>query len=110
MILENWYLIFSHFCFYNFHQLSHDFSYRLLIFKSKQLIKSLHIKNAHIINNIPHNEVADYLKKSNIFWFSNLFLYKSVLCIFSWMLTLLFFLGQAALKGLNEVLLVDFYA
>ncbi|MDX1829994.1 MAG: glycosyltransferase [Lutibacter sp.] len=47
--------------------------------KYKQLIKSLHIKNAHIINNIPHNEVADYLKKSNIFvLFSN---YENLPCV-----------------------------
>jgi glycosyltransferase involved in cell wall biosynthesis len=47
--------------------------------KYKQLIKSLHIKNVHIINNIPHNEVADYLKKSSVFvLFSN---YENLPCV-----------------------------
>ena len=47
--------------------------------KYKQLIKFLHLKNAHIINNIPHNEVADYLKKSNAFvLFSN---YENLPCV-----------------------------
>lgn len=47
--------------------------------KYKQLIESMDIKNVHIIGNIPHNEVANYLKKSNVFvLFSN---YENLPCV-----------------------------
>jgi len=44
-----------------------------------QLIQKLKIKNINIVNFIPHNKVADYLKKSNVFvLFSN---YENLPCV-----------------------------
>ncbi|MCF6181145.1 glycosyltransferase family 4 protein [Lutibacter sp.] len=47
--------------------------------KYLQLIHKLNIKNFNVIDNIPHNEVANYLKKSNVFvLFSN---YENLPCV-----------------------------
>jgi glycosyltransferase involved in cell wall biosynthesis len=59
-----------------------NFKFNLIGKNSKkylQLIHKLNIKNIKIIDNIPHNKVADYLKKSNVFiLFSN---YENLPCV-----------------------------